>query len=112
MTIENNELLKASTPQDRLKLTADRCDKALRSDVPAESVALALTINSRNGHTYTPEFVVQLSKLSQDTQSKVGITARQTCDLVQLRKDVIEEDGFNDDFSFVTIFDDDEEEEI
>jgi len=81
---------KTSSTTSRIGHTVERVAKLVKGDVSKRAIAAQLSDNSRNGIEYTVADVETLSKLSQDCESKVGITAKQTLALLNDQT----EDGF------------------
>lgn len=58
----------------RTGVVASRAAKLTKAGVHPRVTALQMTLNSPNGHEYTPDFVTQLVALHQDCASRVPLT--------------------------------------
>lgn len=86
---------KASNPTSRAGHTVERAAKLTREGVDPEVTALQMTKNSANNQTYTANDVNAFAKLYTDTETKVGITAKQTRALIKDQKKNCPEAGGN-----------------
>jgi hypothetical protein len=68
---------KISGPRTRAGAVVERAGKMYAKGVDQEVIALQMTKNSPNRHRYTPEFVLELVNLAEDSKTRVVITAEQ-----------------------------------
>jgi hypothetical protein len=71
-------LEKVASPSSRSGSTVERVGKMLAADVSPNVIALQMTENSPNSHTYTTQDIESFGKLYIDSKTKVTITAKQT----------------------------------
>ncbi|MEN9433668.1 MAG: hypothetical protein RLZZ422_1257 [Pseudomonadota bacterium] len=93
----NDLLEKASSPASRAGSVIERAGKMLEEGVDAAVIALQMTKNSPNSHTYTTSDIEGYSKLYQDSKTRVTLTSKQTRALI---KDQHESNYDTDDLSF------------
>lgn len=71
----------------RVSLTVDRTAKMVKGNVCPEAIAVQMTYNSSNGHTYTEDDVKAFCKLYEDCQSRVLVTKPQATAFLNDAKD-------------------------
>lgn len=73
-----DQVQKLHSTATRTGVVASRAAKLTKAGVHPQVTALQMTLNSPNGHTYTPDFVTQLAALHQDCASRVPLTDAMT----------------------------------
>lgn len=73
---------KVASPRTRAGATVERVGKMRANNVDDEVIALQMTKNSPNGHTYTESDVQLLGRIYEDSKTRVLITAKQAKALV------------------------------
>lgn len=80
----SNGLDMISSQSSRSGTTIERVGKAITAGVSFKAIAVQLTENSTNGHTFTEEHVIGMNFAYEDNRSKVAITRKQTKALIAL----------------------------
>ena len=73
---------KVASPSSRSGSTVERVGKMIDAGVSPNVIALQMTENSPNSHTYTTQDIESYSKLYTDSKTKVVITAKQARALI------------------------------
>jgi peptidyl-tRNA hydrolase len=77
---------KISSPASRAGSTVERVGKMRKANVHSEVIALQMTKNSAKKQAYEVRDIEAFEKLYNDTQTKVGITAKQARTLIEAQQ--------------------------
>jgi uncharacterized protein Veg len=83
----NGSIEKVSSPSSRAGSTIERAGRMVEEGVSLSVIALQLTENSPNNQTYTSSDVDTLSKVYEDSKTRVVLTAKQTRALINDHKE-------------------------